>query len=473
VTTVAAAAVAAGDGAIARRKRGGAIGAAPTLAREALVVLGLLALGVFLVYHFFVHTIRNPRPLAGANAVVAPQQGTQSEASFAIDPRRPQVIFGALGASGELVGNPGSAGIHYSEDGGRHWRTGAMPAIPGGGCFFAAPRTAIDGRGREYFAFLAGPCSETLTPHLVITSRAGPHAPWQPLTRIAPRVGRWGFDDGPALAVDGRTGRLYLAWTRGLAQSRVVVVVSSSVDRGRTWTPPRSVSDALADPHLASIAVAPDGTVYLAGIDRKIGLWITRSTNGGRSFEAPRTAAPLLLDPARADCALSNDGPLPNELTNCIGPNPTVLVHGPRVYVVYDDIGANRTQDVFVTALARDLTPLFRARVSPPDRGATTQFFPAAAVDPQTGVLSACWYDSTFDPHAHRVWFTCSSSRKGRRWSDPVRAAAKPTKPGNLYGTLPISPAVVAGDGRARAFWPDGRDYRVGIVMLTAAFREP
>jgi hypothetical protein len=74
--------------------------------------------------------------------------------------------------------------------------------------------------------------------------------------------------------------------------------------------------------------------------------------------------------------------------------------------VVYDDVGANRTPDIFLTALDRGLKPLFRAQVNPPDSGKTQQLFPAAAVDPSTGALWACWYDTTFDPNAHRVWYT-------------------------------------------------------------------
>jgi hypothetical protein len=432
------------------------------------------AIGASLIYHFFVHTIRNERPLAGANVAVAQGHGTQSEASFAGDPKRPWIVFGALGASGELVGDSGSTELVLSDDGGATWRASVAPVIPGHGCFYAAPRTGIDRGGREYFAFLvANPCGATLTPHLVVASRSGPHGRWAPVTRIAPRVGRWGFDDGPALAIDDRSGRVYLAWTRGLGKRRVVVVVSSSDDRGKTWTRPRSVSDALADPHLASIAVASDGSVYVTGIDGRIGLWLARSTDGGRSFGTPKTAAPLVADPARNECALSIDGPLPYELTRCIGPNPTVLVHGPRVFVVYADVGPNRTQDVFVSVLSRDLRPLFRARVSPPDRGSSEQFFPAAAVDARTGVLSACWYDTTYDPHAHRAWFTCSMSSGGHLWSEPLRAAALPTPPSDLYRTLPIAPTLVAADDRVHAFWPDGRNYHRGIEMFTATFPEP
>ncbi|HLY94563.1 MAG TPA: sialidase family protein [Gaiellaceae bacterium] len=457
-----AVAAAVADGAIARS----------SLAREALIVVAVTAIGASLVYHFFVRTIHNGRPLAGRNVAVALGEGTQSEPAFAVDPARPRIIFGALGASGELVGNPGSFGVFGSTDGGATWRKSPSPAIPGKGCFFAAPRTAIDKSGREFLAFMAGPCAETLTPHLVIASRASSTAPWGPVTRIVPRVGRWGFDDGPALALDEHTGRVYLTWVRALDRSRIALVVSASNDHGRTWTAPVEVSRSLVDPHLPSIAVGANGDVYLAGIDGSRGLWVTRSTDGAKSFAAPHSVARLFNDPARDQCALSNDGPLPFELTSCIGPNPTLLVRGKRVYVIYDDIGPNRTQDVFSVGLDSKLKIMFRAQVNPPDTGKTEQFFPAAAIDAQSGVVSACWYDTTFDPNKHRSWFTCSTSPNGLDWGLPLRAAAEPTMTVDLYGTLPISASLVAADGQTRAFWPDGRNYRRGMNVYTAPLPE-
>jgi hypothetical protein len=450
---------------------GGAI-ARSGFAREALIVVAVTAIGAFLVYHFFVRTIRNDRPLAGQNVAIALGEGTQSEPSFSVDPAKPRIMFGALGASGELVGNPGSFGLFGSSDGGTTWHTSASPAIPGKGCFFAAPRTATDRSGRQYLAFMAGPCAQTLTPYLVLTSRASPTAPWGPVTRIAPRVGRWGFDDGPDLALDQRSGHLYLAWVRALNRTRLALVVSSSSDQGRTWTAPHEVSRPLVDPHLASIAVTANGDVYLAGIDGSLGLFVTRSTDGARSFETPKSVARLLNDPSRNSCALSSDGPLPFELTSCVGPNPSLLARGKRVYMIYDDIGPTKTQDVFAIGLDSNLKTLFRAHVNPPDQGNAQQFFPAAGIDSQTGALVACWYDTTFDPNNHRAWFTCAASPNGLDWGLPLRAAAQPTAPNDLYNTRPVSPTVIAADGQARAFWPDGRDYRRGVNVYTAPIPE-
>jgi hypothetical protein len=223
------------------------------------------------------------------------------------------------------------------------------------------------------------------------------------------------------------------------------------------------VSAGLVDPHLASVAVEPGGAVVVAGIDASLGLWISRSTDAGRTFTRPRSLARLLVDPARDRCALSIDGPLPFELTRCIGPNPTVVAVGRHVVVVYGDAG-----DVFAVVVDASLRSPVTAEVNPPDHGRTLQIFPVAATD--GGRIWTCWYDSTFDPHAHRVWFTCAHSSDGRSWSAPVRAAAAPSDPNGLYVTLPIEPSVVVAGGSGRALWPDYSNYRL-LRVLTAPLR--
>jgi len=442
----------------------------PRLAVEAVVIFGLIALAVLLVHHFVVHTIRNPRPLGGANVDVSKAPLTQGDTSFAIDPARPRILFGASDDSG------GERVLVYdSTDAGSTWRRSEGPAAPGGSCARGEPRVAIGRDGRQYLAFTSQAfCGDQLTPYLVFTSRAGPRARWAPLVRVAPRAWRYGFDDAPDLALDERSGRLYLAWTRSLSVDDATVVVSRSSDGGRTWSVPLPVASARDRPRLASIAVAPGGDVYVAGIDTVHGVWISRSTDGGRTFGASRTAGRLLANPA-AECSLTAQSPLPREEQTCAGPNPTVVARGDRVFVVYDDTGANGTPDVFVTALDPGLRRLFRVRVNPPDRGAAQQFFPVAAVDAGTGVLWACWYDTTFDPNAHRAWFTCSASRDGRTWTAPERAAAVPTMPADLFEAVAgggLRPALVAGDGVAHAFWIDDRVVDLEQDVFTAALTE-
>ena len=236
------------------------------------------------------------------------------------------------------------------------------------------------------------------------------------------------------------------------------------------------VAPASGAPHLSTIAVGPSGDVYLAGIDAKHGVWIARSTDQGATFGPVHAAAPLRANPSSNCAGQVNYSPLPTEETSCIGPNPTVLATNTGVAIVYDDVGANRTPDVFVTTLDRGLRPRSHAQVNPPDKGPTQQFFPAAAVDASTGVLWACWYDTTFDPNAHRAWFTCSASHDGKTWTPPERAAADPVHVADLYtdiqGSTGFAAAVVAGRGVAYAFWIGVNRTNFEQDIYTAALSE-
>jgi hypothetical protein len=485
-TTVAAAAVAAGaveargvratagtaepSGGGGRRRLSVLSERVPRLVVEAVVVFGGLALAAGLIYQFTVHHIHNPRPLGGVNVDVSRALGVQTEATIAADPRNPRVLLAASNDD-QLE----TLRIYSSSDGGARWTWRPGPAAPGGSCAYGNPRVAIDGAGREYVAFLVGSfCGDDLTPYLVVGERDAPSGRWH-LARVTPYAWKYGFDDGPALATDPRTGTVYVAFERGLAEHRASMVLSRSSDHGRTWSAPVEVSKALDGPHLASIAVAEDGDVYLAGIDGNFGVWVTRSSDGGRSFVRPRSVARLAHNPAPW-CARAGYTPIAQEARVCIGPDPTLLLRPRNIAIVWGDGGANGAGDVFAALLDRSLRPLARVQVNPPDgTSATQQILPVAAVDASTGVLWACWYDTTFDPHAHRTWFTCSASRNGRVWTAPERAASEPTDTDSLLVHARHNgfyPALAAAGGEAHPLWIDGRRYSLEDELFTAAIHE-
>jgi hypothetical protein len=431
-------------------------------------VIGVvIVVAAFLVYHFTVHKIVNHRPLGGPNVDVVSATADQSQAAFAVDPANAKHIFGASNDAGLEV-----LRTYDSSTGGLRWRSSDGPAVPGGSCAHGAPSVAVGRGGREFLAFLASPyCGDSLTPYLVVTSRSGPGDRWTRLVRVAPPTWKYGFDDAPDLAVASRDGRLYVAWTRSISKQVATVVVSSSRDGGATWSSPRPVGSELVHPHHVRLAVAANGDLYAAGFDAKTGVWVARSTDGGSTFTRPEQVARLLANPA-GGCALTALEPLPKEQTACEGPDPTISVGRGRVFVVYGDVGANGTPDVFSTALDPGLKRLFRVQVNPAERSKTQQFMPVSSLDASTGVLWACWYDTTFDSHAHRVWFTCAASRDGRRWTSPVRAASEPTATDVLFGTLGSSglyPALTARGGTAHAFWADGRVIANSSDIFTAA----
>lgn len=99
----------------------------------------------------------------------------------------------------------------------------------------------------------------------------------------------------PVIAMDPKSGRLYVAWS-DYRNGDIDVFCSASNDQGRTWTPPARVnSDAVhdgADQFFHWLAVDPaTGAVNAIFYDRrgdpenrKTTVVLARSTDGGRSF---------------------------------------------------------------------------------------------------------------------------------------------------------------------------------------------
>jgi hypothetical protein len=107
----------------------------------------------------------------------------------------------------------------------------------------------------------------------------------------------------------------------------------------------------------------------------------------------------------------------------------------------------------------------WRGQVGPADPD-SDQFWPASAVDAKTGKLWACFYDTSGDPSRERAWFSCTTSRDGRRWSTPVRAARASADAAVLWEDARIynfgdiigyggHTALAAHDGVAHPMWID------------------
>jgi hypothetical protein len=427
---------------------------------EGAILLVLIGVGAALAWKLSVHHPHNPRALGGANVDVAAIQGSQTEASFVTVPGHPTT----------LVGVDDSLGLHTSIDGGRTWHTRNYAALTTL-CTHRDPRLALDASGREYIAYIGSDlCADELQPYLLVAARPSATAPWH-IARVTKRTWEFGYDDAPAIAVDQHRGTVYVAFTRSLGPHREAVVVSRSTDHGRTWSDPLVVDPPDALPHLAHVAVAANGDVYVAGIDAVHGIWAARSTDGGRTFGVAAKLATLRANPSE-DCARTGVVPVAQEERSCAGPNVNLVATGGRVYAVYADAAANGTQDVVLAAADASLKPVFDATVNPPDLGKTQQLLPVASVDATDGVLWSCWYDTSYWPSGKNAWFTCSHSRDARHWSVPVRAAAVPSPLSYLFVVYAYSglvPALTAAGGVAHPFWLDSRRTNSLNDIFTAA----
>ena len=419
--------------------------------------------------------------LASAAAAQGPEvnvsslPGAQSETSIAIDPTDRRVLLAGSNSFSE-----GTMRAYGSTDGGATWNATAVfppPADPADTCA-ADPGVGIDSTGRQYYSFVrSSPCT-TGHPRLYVATREGPDAPWGKPVAVAPLAGAR-FDDKPALTVDRSPvsphhNRAYVAWTRVSHAGVFSILVSSSDDGGRAWSKPVRAS-AGEELTYATLATSRRGILYVGWHDASgFHVSVARSTDGGRTFGPEKQAvafAIVTIPSCHAGIVI------PAQRLTCTRPNPILSVdtskgrYAGRVYLSYTHTDFQGDRGVAVTVFDARLKPLAGypltgkpLLVSPPSRTKPAdQFWPASAVDPDTGTLWVCFYDTRGDPARKRAWFSCAySANGGTRWSPVVRAATAPTdetRPdadSREYGDYE---GLAAAGGVAHPVWTDGRDH--------------
>jgi hypothetical protein len=406
--------------------------------------------------------------------------GSQSETTITVDPTNPAVLLAGSNNHRTL-----QVAAYSSTDGGSTW-TGTRLPYPPDGDLSGDPVVAIDRTGRQYFGYVSvhETSPQTVRSGLYVATRGGPAAPWSLPARPVGSLPD-GLDDKPALAVDDSAAsrhlnRVYIAWSRVFESSGSefgAVYFAHSDDAGATWSAPVAVSDSpWTFDSYSTIDVARDGTVYVGFWNVfGLGIYLDVSHDGGETF-----GRDVLVDPIRGESNCISAGiSIPAQPVNCVRPNPVVSVDNSagrfagRVYVTYGDAGMPRKQqDVFVAAFSPALHPLFRRhRINPPEGTvASDQFWPASAVDPSTGILWSCFYDTRGDPRRRRAWFSCSRSLNGAAgWARPVHAASVPSNeraPGadSLHGKLRREygdyEGLAVAAGVAHPIWTDTRRLR-------------
>jgi peptide/nickel transport system permease protein len=434
----------------------------PRLLVEAAVMLTLTVAVGALIYVRQANPLRSSWKLAATDVQnISRADGAQTQASVVGDPAHPGAL---LGVSNDT--SLRTVRLYSSTDAGHTWTSTAGPSLGLDACGRGDPSAAMDGHGRQFVAFtVSGTCTlDDQTPYVVAAVRSGPSAPWR-MTRLGPKRTADFWDDHPSIAA-APDGRVYVVWSRLLRWTYEGIVVSSTADGGRTWSAPRVLSPRLSYPRLATTTVAPDGTLYVAGIDARLGVWVARSSDAGRSFHVVRAAE--LADNRAASCATASGHPTPFQSIRCLGPNPTVVATRDRVFVVYGVGGPGEPQSVHAAVFDRSLHPLSQGAVAPPGMDAD-RFWPAATVDAATGRVWACFYDTSGDSARAHAWYSCTHSVDGRQWAKPVRAARDAASADVLWEDARVysfgdqigyggSTAVAAARGRAHPLWIDTSD---------------
>lgn len=393
--------------------------------------------------------------------------GIQNEATIAVDPSDDDVLLGGSNSFRE-----GTMRVYGSTDGGASWTTSYLYPPPKSYVASCAsdPAVAIDGRGRQYFAFIRTTPCRTGKPRLYVSSRQGPTAAWSTSVNVSPLPKTALIDDKPAIAIGN--GRVYVAWSRLSIATSFDILLSSSRDGGRTWSRPARVNRTPAQLTYASVAVSGSGIVYVAWDDASTySLRIARSTDGGAHFEPERKVASFSIIPI-PHCGSGTV--IAAQLLTCIHANPIVTIdrsggqRAGRVYVSYVRTNVTGVQGIYVTSFDRSLRLVSGSPTSPPRNQvapattASDRFWPQSAIDQSNGTLWICFYDTIGDPQRRRVFYSCTASPDGgTTWRKPVRAAsvasgvmrpkAEPPQYGDYEG-------LAVANGVAHPMWTDARD---------------
>jgi hypothetical protein len=432
---------------------------------EVAAVAAALGLAAFLIWWFNrPASIHDVRPLGGHNVNITRNFRAQWAATAALDPADPSTLLG--GSIDELQ----DTRVYTSTDGGATWTSKPQPSLTRANCGRSDPAVAIGRSHLQLYAFLATADCRPLDPHIRVAWRRGSAGAWHVVA--PPRTARgFVFDQRPAIAAG--PGGAVLVWLRFVGATNFDnqrVMVSRSPD-GRTWSAPRRLPFQV--PYQASVAIAPDGDVYLAVADSLQGILALRSSDGGRTFGRPRLIATLhgVFIPT---CG-HGDATIPAQPQRCVGPSPAISADHDRVLLTFARPDADGTMTVESAVLDRDLRVVRTGVVAPREDGTRDQFIPASTIDRATGDLWACFYDTTGDETRKHAWFTCTvSDDAGRTWAPPVHAASARSNETRFsadtdgYGDVQ---AVVAARGVAHPVWTDSRKLQNSEEIYTARLR--
>lgn len=385
------------------------------------------------------------------------------EPTIAIDPANPQ----------RLAGGANITYRYYSANAGLGWTEGTLTSTLG---VAGDPVVHFDANGTLYFAHLSFPAQGDWLDRIVVQRSTDGGVTWND----GAGVGHNGVrdQDKPGLSSDMTSspyrGRLYLAWTEfdayGSANpsDSTRILFSRSSDTGQNWSAPLRVNDSAGDcidsdatVEGAIPAVGPAGQVYLAWSGPG-GIWFDRSFDGGATFGNDLFVAP---QPGGWDFpvpGLGRSNGLPTTLCD-ISSSP----YRGTIYVVWSDqrAGAANT-DIF---LARSIdggdTWSAPVRVNG-DASATHQFFPAATIDPTTGILYVAYYDrSATTGEATDVYLSRSVDGGWSFQSIPLSDTPFVPDEGVFFGDYI---GVAAWDRRVHAIWTrlDGSALSIWTAQL-------
>lgn len=403
----------------------------------------------------------------GPNVIVntdRPGLNAHTSPAAAVDPSNPLAI-----AVADRIDTPRfGCSVHLSRNGGQTWKPVEVPLPPEApNCFF--PDVAFDGRGRLLLVYTAMSGPNNLPVGVWLQPFDG-EAPAGPPVQVA---GMEAFH--ARLAVRG--SELVVTWVQageatrekplGFGPPPNPILLSRSVDGGRTFAPPVPVSAPDRLVIQPTPLLGPDGLVVVGALDLGDDRVTYEATHQGRTTPTPdgpwRVAAwrstdgGLTFGPA----TVVSDVAPPLPMIPDLGYTPSFAL-GPsgRTVLAAWESGRGDARDVLLS--------------SSPDGGATWsaptpplprprgQLLPAVAAVPG-GRTDLLFYDRSRDPADAMAEVVLASSRDGGRTFTAEVVSDRPFDSryglgeGRWLPQLGSQLALVSEEDRALAFWTDTR----------------
>lgn len=269
------------------------------------------------------------------------------------------------------------------------------------------------------------------------------------VNRVPERVAADG-ENRPKIVL-GSGGQLYLSWVQRLPKLYTGNVrFSRSVDGGETFSEPVTVNDNhdITSHRFESMAVAPNGDIYLAWLDKRdriaqeraggkyngAALYYTRSTDDGKSFEPNKKILDHTCECCRTDMAIGPDG-LP--------------------VIVWRNIYGGNTRDHGIVKFVGADTPGKPIRLSHDDWhvDACPHHGPAVSIGGD-GVIHAVWFDNA--KVRHGIFYAHSS--------DGAKSFSKPISVGN-YNAVASHADVLSFGRRVYIAWKEFNGERTSVLV--------
>ena len=414
----------------------------------------------------------------------APQDGVgRNEPAVAVSPRDPRLVVTASNQQGGLA-------VHISRDGGRTFKeTERMPVVEEG-VYSSDPALDFDASGRLYVSYLSYALTDagldfSVGGLTVVRSDDGGRTWQRPSVAFRNHQDDDGcaFADFSSLAVDRRTGTVYVAW-QGIEYAdascrsgyRHPLRVARSTDGGRSWSPSVELPTPEAEvAYVPVLHVGARGEVVVVFTMTGSGLvdaqcpqsgtysyGITISRDGGRTFRFTRvedrvcgSVNAFVQDPVLGAYLASSTGAtyrLPQGTDAAIDPRNGTIVQvtmGTDVTRAFNRLNVWRSTDGGRT---------FSRGGSVPAQVGEQQIFPRISVGAD-GRFTLLWLAQM--PGGGYAATASVSGDGGRTWSPQQVLASQPSLVRHPFylGFIGDYLANVTGpDGTAHLVWTDTRD---------------